>query len=874
MKIVYISPHLSTGGCPQFLLKKIQNLNNDHEVYCIEYNDHGAFTVQKNQIKEILGNRFYSVNLNHSELLKIVERVDPDVVHLEEMPEYFMDNDIAVKLYSKDRKYKLIETSHDSSFDPKNKKFFPDRFIFVSKFQEEAMKVLGIPSEVCEYPISIIPRKSREEALKVLGLDPRKKHIMNVGLFTPRKNQAEIVEYAKKLTHLPIQFHFIGNQAGNFKFYWEPIMKDFPPNCKWWNERKDVHNFYQAADLFLFTSRGTVHDKETSPLVIREAISYNIPSLIYNLPVYLGMYDKYDNIQYLDFESNDNNINKILKSLGMETNNKKFYTMKGEEDLVSYKYPNNMYDTIQQHGDGAAMYWATFLYKELERFDVKIEEGDVFVDLGANIGISSRYAYEKGAAEIYAFEPDPNLAEIIKKNVPSAKIYQNAIDKDIKEIELYHWPHNPVNTGPKYKTSTVRIKDVLELVNNNIDYLKVDIEGFEDPVFSDISADDLSKIKKLFIEYHNPSNADAFCQQLRNRGFNVNIEHGIGQSYIYATKNITPNISSSKQYFFNSRWDWNDQKITYSCTENINFPILVTLREYKSNAVLWSVSYNSIPANCEFWMIPIPKNSCDYSTQENFSGIKLCIYKKDTQEQIYEQPFFKKFVNLPTVTLSNTAPYFINYSEYFVQGKYDKWLKNGRKFPVAVDVGANIGVFTEFLIKNKLAKKIVSVECDEDALKDLTYNYDLNDNVTIISKALNDTNAPITFYHCPENSIISSTIAPTNVAHHRSGLLGSMETTVQTITLENLVNDLKHIDLLKIDIEGAEYKIIDSANPKLFDAIDNIFMECHFFESDYKIKYAALLEKLKSVGYKIEEDVIGSVEHYVGSSECIFATKL
>ena len=320
MKIVYISPHLSTGGCPQFLLKKIQILHKEHEIHCIEYSDHGIFTVQKNQIIEILGKNFHSVNYKREELLDIIEKVNPEVVHLEEMPEYFMDHEIAKKLYRKDRTYKIIETSHDSSFDPNNKVFFPDHFTFVSQFQKESQKSLNVPSDVCEYPITIVPRKNREEALKVLGLDPKKKHVVNVGLFTPRKNQAEIVEYARKLKDYPIQFHFIGNHADNFRFYWEPIMKDFPSNCKWWNERRDVDNFYQAADLFLFTSRGTVHDKETSPLVIREAISYNIPSLIYNLPVYMGMYDKYDNITYLDFESKENNIQKILETLEINDN--------------------------------------------------------------------------------------------------------------------------------------------------------------------------------------------------------------------------------------------------------------------------------------------------------------------------------------------------------------------------------------------------------------------------------------------------------------------------------------------------------------------------------------------------------------------------
>jgi len=319
MKILYIAPHLSTGGCPQFLFKKIQVLHKDHEVYCIEYADHGCFTVQKNKIKEILKDRLISVNYDRSKIIDIIKDLDPDVVHLEEMPEYFMDNDIAKKIYIKDRRYKIIETSHDSSFDPKTKVFFPDKLIYVSKYQKENLKEIDVPSEVCEYPIIINPRKPRADALRVLGLDPKKKHVVHVGLFTPRKNQKEIIEYAKLLKDHPIQFHFIGNQADNFKGYWEPLMKDFPSNCKWWNERKDVDNFYQAADLFLFVSKDENGDKETSPLVIREAISYNIPTLIYNSPVYMGMYDKYENIKYLDYDSKDENLNKILKALNLYT---------------------------------------------------------------------------------------------------------------------------------------------------------------------------------------------------------------------------------------------------------------------------------------------------------------------------------------------------------------------------------------------------------------------------------------------------------------------------------------------------------------------------------------------------------------------------
>jgi hypothetical protein len=39
MRILFIAPHLSTGGCPQYLLKKIVELNDSNEVYCVEYTD-------------------------------------------------------------------------------------------------------------------------------------------------------------------------------------------------------------------------------------------------------------------------------------------------------------------------------------------------------------------------------------------------------------------------------------------------------------------------------------------------------------------------------------------------------------------------------------------------------------------------------------------------------------------------------------------------------------------------------------------------------------------------------------------------------------------------------------------------------------------
>ena len=318
-KILFIAPHLSTGGLPQFLLKKIQSLINDYEVYCVEYDDitGGVLVVQRKQLQKICGGRFYTLSSNKFELFKLIDDIKPDIIHLEEMPEYFMDVNLTTKLYNKDREYFIVETSHDSSFDPKRKRVFPDQFIFVSNYQQQNLESLNVNTAVIEYPIAVKRRKNRTDGLNFLGLDETKKHVLHVGLFTPRKNQKEFVEYARSMENENVQFHCLGNMADNFKTYWQPILENLPSNVKVWGERKDVENFYSCMDLFLFTSRGHATDKETAPIVIKEAISYNIPSLLYNLPVYLNRYNMFENIKYLDETNFNRNVKLIKNKLGM-----------------------------------------------------------------------------------------------------------------------------------------------------------------------------------------------------------------------------------------------------------------------------------------------------------------------------------------------------------------------------------------------------------------------------------------------------------------------------------------------------------------------------------------------------------------------------
>jgi glycosyltransferase involved in cell wall biosynthesis len=311
-RILCLTPHLSTGGMPQYLLKKIESFNDIAEVYCIQYrNDAEVYNVQRNKIRDLLGERFFCLDDDDQDLINLIEEICPDVIHVEDFVEFFLPENVIQKIYDPARPYFIVETCHGSHYTIHNKTWIPDKFVMVNQFMVDRFKGNGIPVDLLEYPIEKKDRPDRNQSLLDLGLDPEKKHVINVGLFTPGKNQVELVEYARNLERYPIQFHFIGNTAPNFQEYWEPLLENCPQNCKIWGERHDVDSFYRCADLFVFTSK-----LELNPIVIKESLSWNLPILMRRLDTYLDGYDKESLVHYL-VENPKDNINSIKKLLNV-----------------------------------------------------------------------------------------------------------------------------------------------------------------------------------------------------------------------------------------------------------------------------------------------------------------------------------------------------------------------------------------------------------------------------------------------------------------------------------------------------------------------------------------------------------------------------
>ena len=318
-KFLFIAPHLSTGGMPQYLLWYVERLMEEAgvEAYIIEWSDLSPeYTVQKKKLKELIGERLISWRQDTGEEVKednlgfLLGVINPDVVHLTEFPEAFLSQKVIDRLYAESVDFQVFETTHDSGFSRTAKKTVPDKFVFVSQTHMDRFRSYGVDMELVPYEVEREARPDREKILKELGLNPDFKHVLNVGLFTPGKNQGELFDIARGLHGEKVEFHFVGNQAPNFGDYWKPLMEKLPGNCRIWGEREDVGRFYSCMDLLVFPSKS-----ELMPLVPIEALSWDMPVLMRKLDIYGDRFD--GEVEWLGGDVQESS-KKVREMLGVE----------------------------------------------------------------------------------------------------------------------------------------------------------------------------------------------------------------------------------------------------------------------------------------------------------------------------------------------------------------------------------------------------------------------------------------------------------------------------------------------------------------------------------------------------------------------------
>lgn len=159
---------------------------------------------------------------------------------------------------------------------------------------------------------------------------------------------------------------------------------------------------------------------------------------------------------------------------------------------------------------------------------------------------------------------------------------------------------------------------------------------------------------------------------------------------------------------------------------------------------------------------------------------------------------------------------------------------NLNKNSIFIDIGGNQGVISQY-INDNFNCKILIYEPHPGCIKVIKKKFQDNKNIIIKKYAVSNNNGYSKLYlHSKSKSKYDISFAQSSTLDKsKQNIDKNKFILVKTINIKNIIDSFKYIDLIKIDIEFHEYKIL----PEIFkkqNKIGKIFCEFHGSKKKYK----------------------------------------
>lgn len=179
---------------------------------------------------------------------------------------------------------------------------------------------------------------------------------------------------------------------------------------------------------------------------------------------------------------------------------------------------------------------------------------------------------------------------------------------------------------------------------------------------------------------------------------------------------------------------------------------------------------------------------------------------------------------------------------------------------VIIDIGANIGLISIIASKSNPSAKIYSIEPSKNTFNALVYNIKINklNNIKAYQIALSENEGTLTLY-TPELKYkeYSDSFKCLDISNTNNVYNSDSAESVEVLTLSNFINKNidENIDLIKIDIEGAELLCFKGAADYFLSHKNNlpiiVFENSEHNNNKYNYSIADTLVFLSSFGYFI-----------------------
>ena len=139
---------------------------------------------------------------------------------------------------------------------------------------------------------------------------------------------------------------------------------------------------------------------------------------------------------------------------------------------------------------------------------------------------------------------------------------------------------------------------------------------------------------------------------------------------------------------------------------------------------------------------------------------------------------------------------------------------------IIIDIGAGLGDFTAYAARRSPNGKVLAYEPFPESFALLQHNLQLNDARNVEARPYAVAAAPGT---------LRLNIGSEHAVQHTTTAEGAHTIEVAALTLESVFDEhaVTHCDLLKLDVEGAEYGILLNAAPETLRKIKRIALEYH-----------------------------------------------
>ena len=190
--------------------------------------------------------------------------------------------------------------------------------------------------------------------------------------------------------------------------------------------------------------------------------------------------------------------------------------------------------------------------------------------------------------------------------------------------------------------------------------------------------------------------------------------------------------------------------------------------------------------------------------------------------------------------LKKLAIIFFDIIDEFIHQKNNQLFeKNLNEINVFVDIGSHKGTYTDLILNNiSVTEKLILIEPQKHIFKFIQNKYKNNDNIVIYNNVISDKEKIVKLF-INKHDLTSSltTINQKNKylnlkAKLFGGSINQMiinKYNVKSISLKKLVKKekLNFIDLIKIDTEGHELKVLEGAGDFLKRCVKYIIIEFH-----------------------------------------------